>query len=260
MQTKARRKGAALDLAGREVPEDAGDELLDVGIGTAHEEAHQRRDAAGLVQRSLVLVVLPAVRQVPVPRSNHQVQSSSPIIKSNHQVQSSSPVPFQSVQVLVAPIIKSNHQVQSKFQSSWTLPEGAAGVAVDVGRFAADEGHQRRDAAEEARLLLDGVAVVAQVLQVGRRVGLDDRVRVVQEGDDFVQVRIAPPHACLNKKKNHRIKTPQSIANKPTRCLRRRHATSQPTKRYDLADDHKGCKRNETKRKKKTTARPTGTG
>ena len=108
MQTKARRKGAALDLAGREVPEDAGDELLDVGIGTAHEEAHQRRDAAGLVQRSLVLVVLPAVRQVPVPRSNHQVQSSSPIIKSNHQVQSrSSPYKFLSPQSS-SPIIKSS--------------------------------------------------------------------------------------------------------------------------------------------------------
>jgi len=60
-----------------------------------------------------------------------------------------------------------------------------------------DEGDEGGDAAEQARLLLDRVAVVAEVLQVGRRVGLHHAVRIVQEGDHFVQVGITPPHTYI---------------------------------------------------------------
>lgn len=42
--------------------------------------------------------------------------------------------------------------------------------------------------------MLNRVAVVAEMLQVSGRVRLHHGVGVVEEGDDFVQVRIAPSY------------------------------------------------------------------
>ena len=80
---------------------------------------------------------------------------------------------------------------------------------MDVGLFGRDESDQQRYAAQKPRLLLDRIAVVAQMLQIGGRVGLHHRVRVVEECDDFVQIRIAPSYTFLLKQQN--LKSPSII-------------------------------------------------
>ena len=65
---------------------------------------------------------------------------------------------------------------------------------MNVGLLTRDQRHERWDSAEQTRLLLDWIAVVAQVLQVGSSICLDHSIGVVQEGDHFVQVGIAPPY------------------------------------------------------------------
>ena len=87
----------------------------------------------------------------------------------------------------------------------YRLPKSSAGVALDFWLFAGDQRDERRDAAEQPRLLLDWVAVVAQVLQVGGRVGLHHGVRIVQKGDDLVQVGISPPDTCQHNQTQMRV-------------------------------------------------------
>ena len=62
-----------------------------------------------------------------------------------------------------------------------------------------DEGHQGRDSAEQSCLLLDWIAIVAEMLQVSGRIGLHHRIRIVQESDHFVQIRITPPDTLIHQ-------------------------------------------------------------
>ena len=52
-------------VTGGQVPEDAGDEFFDVVVRRLAEEADKGVGAAGRLDGPLILVVLPAVRQVP---------------------------------------------------------------------------------------------------------------------------------------------------------------------------------------------------
>lgn len=74
------------------------------------------------------------------------------------------------------------------------LPECSASVAVDVGLFGRNETDEEWNAPQESRLLFDRVAVIAQMLQISSRIGFNHSVWVVEESDDFMQVRIAPPN------------------------------------------------------------------
>ena len=90
-----------------------------------------------------------------------------------------------------------NWEIFTKFNvnhKNENVPERPASVAVDVGLLWRDEADEERDAAQEPRLLLNRVAVVAEVLQVSGRVRLDHGVGVVEESDHLVQVGIAPSH------------------------------------------------------------------
>ena len=77
----------------------------------------------------------------------------------------------------------------------WDVPESTTAVPVDLRDLVAEESHKGRDPSKLPRLRLHGVVHVAEVLEVGRRVGLDHRVGVLQELDHLVQVGVAPLHA-----------------------------------------------------------------
>ena len=49
----------------REIPQNSSDKFLNFIVICLSEESNQRGDAGGVLDRSLVLVVLPAVRQIP---------------------------------------------------------------------------------------------------------------------------------------------------------------------------------------------------
>lgn len=73
-------------------------------------------------------------------------------------------------------------------------PERPAGIPVDLGNVVGQELHEGRDAAQLARLGLDRIVHVAEVLEVRGCIGFDHTVRVVEELNDLVQVRVAPLH------------------------------------------------------------------
>ena len=72
------------------------------------------------------------------------------------------------------------------------VSEGAAGVARHAHVLAAEEVDEAADAVQGARLRLDRVVLVAQVLQVGARVRLDLVALVAEVLDDLGQRGIAP--------------------------------------------------------------------
>ena len=76
----------------------------------------------------------------------------------------------------------------------WDVPESTTAVPVDLRDLVAEKSHKGRDPTKLPRLRLHGVVHVAEVLEVGRRVGLDHRVGVLQELDHLVEVGVPPLH------------------------------------------------------------------
>lgn len=63
---------------------------------------------------------------------------------------------------------------------------------MDLRLWVIQQAHQDRDALEVPDVLFDFVVLVAQVLQVGRGVGLDGVDGVAEHGDDLGQVGVPP--------------------------------------------------------------------
>ena len=72
------------------------------------------------------------------------------------------------------------------------LPQRPAGVPVYLRAVVAEEPNQGRDAPELPGLGLDRVIHVAEVLQIGRSVGLDHGVGILKEFDDLVEIWVSP--------------------------------------------------------------------
>ncbi len=86
------------------------------------------------------------------------------------------------------------------------VAEGTARIAMHIGHLAIQHVTQLAHAAEQTRLLLDRVVLVAQMLQIGRRVRLDLVGRVREVLDDLGQGWIAPAAHHTSAANNIRVR------------------------------------------------------
>lgn len=72
------------------------------------------------------------------------------------------------------------------------IPQCSAGLAMDLRFRMIQQAHQHRDPFELPYVLLYLVVLVAEVLQVGGRIGLDWIDRMTQHRDDLSKVGVPP--------------------------------------------------------------------
>ena len=72
------------------------------------------------------------------------------------------------------------------------LPQRSTSVSVYFRYIVTEKSNQRWNSTELSRLGLDRVIHVAEVLQISGGVGLDDRVWILKELDDLMEIWVSP--------------------------------------------------------------------
>lgn len=89
-------------------------------------------------------------------------------------------------------LLKATNISNAKSRKCVCLPERPTGVPMNFGYVMSYERYKWSYSAKLPRFGLDGIVHVAEVLQVGRGIGLDHIVGVIEKLYDLVEVRISP--------------------------------------------------------------------